>query len=318
MSITLRKKISGSNIVKSWKVIFVFFLFLLFTCSKHQNLEKVKFNSKLRVISGAPSITETIFALGAESTLVGVSDYCQYPPQAKSLPKIGGYFNPAYETILLLKPNLAFVIKEHKKLIEFLQQNNIKTVTISTHTLEDICSSFVIIGRELNKKEKADSINLEIKKEINNLESLNLLPKPTILFCVGRDKIGNGTIGTVYSAGVKTFYSQLIEIAGGKNCINDPLFEYPLLSAEKILKLSPDIIIDITGNTIFEVDTAKIKQDWLELSSVPAIKNNTLYVLKGDYLSIPGPRIVKILKEIKRIIEDWKAKCSSSTDTLSL
>ncbi|MCX7726321.1 MAG: helical backbone metal receptor [Chitinispirillaceae bacterium] len=284
-----------------FSVIFLSLLFL--SCTREGKLEKVKVDNKLRVISAAPSITETIFALGAESTLVGVSNFCQYPPAAKKLTKIGGYFDPAYETILMLRPDIVFVVKEHKKLIDFLRDNKIKTVMISTNTFADICTSFVIIGRELNKKEKADSILLEIKKEINKFNIVERKKRSTILFCVGRDKIGTGTIGTIYCAGPKTFYSEIIELAGGSNCIKESSLEYPLLSAEKIIKLSPEIIIDISASNL-DIDSETLKKDWLELSTVSAIKNNSLYILKGDYLSIPGPRILEIIKEIRRCIRE--------------
>lgn len=280
---------------------------LLITCSEQSETEKVKLNNQLRVISTAPSITETIFAIGAESTLVGVSNYCNYPPMAKLLPKTGGYFDPAYETILILKPDIVFVVKEHRKLINFLKENKIKTVLISTHTFADICSSFVIIGNELNKKDKADSIIHQIQNEIDKIEFEKPRNSPAILFCIGRDKIGSGTIGTIYCAGLKTFYSELIDLAGGKNCIKDSISEYPLLSAENIIKLSPEIIIDISGANL-NIDVEKQKKDWLELSSIPAIKNNSIYVLKGDYLSIPGPRILKILRELHTCIKKENEK----------
>jgi iron complex transport system substrate-binding protein len=256
-----------------------------------------------RILSFAPSITETLFALGCGDKVVGVTRYCTYPLQVKSLPKVGGYFDPNYEMILTLKPDLVFLLKEHSSITEFLHKNGIRYKVIENENVDAILSSFTTIGAMFGRTVQADSLVSLFKSEVP--ESVPSEIRPRILLCIGRDNPGSGSISKVYLAGPKSFYSELIIDAGGENAYADSSFSYPSFSGEGIIRLAPDIIIDLTAS-VAGADAQKVRKDWNSLAMVPAVKNLLVFCPVNDFMTIPGPRIGLIVREIRKTVEEYQ------------
>ncbi len=282
-------------------ILLISFLSVLSSCSNHTS--KQENTDFQRIVSLAPSITETLFALGLGDKVVGVTNYCHYPPCVDSIEKVGGYSDANLEKIIMLNPDVVVLQKEHEKHRFFLTRNGIKTITVDYKTIADICSSFVIIGKACNRKKEADSLvgcfsSMFRKDTVEN----NFSPK--VLVCVGREGIGNGKINGVFVAGAGTFYNDLIHASLGENVFVEDSPQYPKLSLEGIITLSPDIIIDIlsgNGNNCKE-----IINDWKFMPNIPAVKNNRIYCINSDYATIPGPRIIKLFDDFKKIIEKAK------------
>lgn len=256
-----------------------------------------------RILSFAPSITETLFALGIGDRVVGVTRYCNYPAQARNLPKVGGYFDPNYEMILTLKPDLVFLLKEHSSIKEFLNKNGIVYKVIDNENVNAILNSFTTIGAMFGKTYQADSLVSNFGSEVPASAQFRVRPK--ILLCIGRDSPGSGTISKVYLAGPKSFYSELINDAGAENAYADSTFSYPSFSGEGIIRLAPDIIIDLTAS-VAGVGMEKVRQDWNSLSMVPAVKNLLVFCPVNDFMTIPGPRIGLIVREIRKTVDQWQ------------
>jgi iron complex transport system substrate-binding protein len=251
-----------------------------------------------RIISFAPSITETLFALSLGKNVVGVTDFCNYPPEAKKLPKVGGYTNPNYEIILRLKPDLVVLLKEHSSLFGFLQKNKIEYLCIDNQNIPSILSSFKIIGQKCNREKQADSLDRLIRNEMTR-EVLNQ-PWPKTLICVDRENRGNGKISRIYIAARRSFYNELLSGACMDNVWHDSTITYPEVSSEGIIRMQPDIIIDFTMRA-HQVSEQRIKLDWQSLPMLPAVKNNMIFCISNDYATIPGPRILTILRDFKKI-----------------
>jgi ABC-type Fe3+-hydroxamate transport system substrate-binding protein len=132
---------------------------------------------------------------------------------------------------------------------------------------------------------------------------------------VGRDKAGSGTIGKIFLAGPRTFYSELIARAGGENAVADSAFTYPSFAGEGVIHLAPDIIIDLMASNK-SMDPKRISDDWKELGMLPAVKLGAVYALTGNHVSIPGPRIVQIFNDLHRCIRDWNARVSRESACL--
>ncbi len=263
-------------------------------------------NRYSRIISFAPSITETLFALGLGENVVGVTRYCNYPPEVDKIPKLGGYLDPNYETILSLKPDLVLLLKEHIKVIDFLKHNNIHYEIIDNENVSAILNSFLQIGKLCLRQRRADSLVALFNAEKRAPLTINE-KRPRILFCIGRDNTGSGKIVQLYAAGPKSFYSQLINYAGGENAFTDSLGTYPLITAEGIFRISPDIVIDLMA-PISHTDISIVKKDWDCLNSVPAVKNGLVFCPDKDFMTIPGPRIRLILKEINTAVVEYYSK----------
>lgn len=253
-----------------------------------------------RVISFAPSITETLFALGVGDRVVGVTRYCNYPPQVKNLPKVGGYTDPNFEIMLSLKPDLVLTLNQHSTLSEFLQKNGIARKAVDNESFDAILKSFSVIGAMFGKTHQADSIVAAIRSAIS--DTAQKKDRPRIFLCVGRDNPGAGSITKVYAAGPKSFYNTLIRYGGGVNAYSDSSFIYPSVSAEGIIRISPDIIIDLM-NSASGLTPVKARDDWRNLSMIPAVKNELVFCSSDDFMTIPGPRIGLILEYIKQAVE---------------
>jgi iron complex transport system substrate-binding protein len=117
-------------------------------------------------------------------------------------------------------------------------------------------------------------------------------------------------IRNVYIAGKSTFYNDLVNLAGGKNCFKNDLPVYPNLSREGILSIKPDIIIDVSP-AMRSITCASLKGDWDDLSILPAVRNKEVYCIARDYATIPGPRITLLLEDIKEIVRKHEKKSSS-------
>ncbi len=258
-----------------------------------------------RVISFAPSITETLFALGVGDRVVGVTRYCNYPPQVRNLPRVGGYTDPNFEMILSLKPDMVFLLKEHSSLSVFLQKNGIGMKVVDNEDLDAILASFRIIGALFGRTREADSMAAAIRSAMS--DTVAEKNRPRILLCIGRDNPGAGAIAKVYAAGPKSFYNSLIRYAGGTNAYSDSSFVYPSISAEGIIRLAPDIVIDLMSSaSALAPDAAK--EDWKNLTIVPAVKNGLVFCPSDDFMTIPGPRIGLIVECIKKTLAAYRAR----------
>lgn len=263
-----------------------------------------------RIISLAPSITETLFALGCGERVVGVTDFCTYPEAARHLPRVGGYVDPNYEQILTLEPDLVILMKEHASVVEFLTKSGIAYAKVDNHDIGAILESFRLIGQRCGRPDRADSIVGAIRSALDTT-SLDA-PRPSVLFCVGRQDMGGGSVSQAFVAGRSTFYHELLRAAGAENVIADSARQYPMLSAEGVMRLAPDIVIDAVAS-MQSLDTARIAADWQRLSTVPAVRNGMVFCLAGSHVTIPGPRIVLLFEQLKEIVAIWRSARGKST-----
>jgi iron complex transport system substrate-binding protein len=130
---------------------------------------------------------------------------------------------------------------------------------------------------------------------------------PRVLLCVGRDGLGSGSITKAWLAGPTTFYGELLNAAGARNAITDSVPSYPTFSGEAILRSQPDVIVDLMAS-MAGIDSGAARRDWNSLAVARAVREGMIFCLTGDYLTIPGPRIVQTVKELKRIVGEYGRK----------
>ena len=285
-----------------------------------------------RVISFVPSATEILYELGLGDRVVGVTRFCNYPPDAAKKEKVGSHTDPNYEAILRLKPDLMVILKEERELIPFLDKYGIRYVTIGSDSVEEIIESVRLVAAACGVGERGDSLaqilrsKLDIQlvytngnkisdtqlvdtngknKQDNQLVYANGNNIPKVLLCVSRDNVGSGAVNKCFVAGASSFYNQLIESAGGVNALKDVSQAYPSISAESVVRLDPDIIIDISSSHIISHQQEATCGDWDIFKSVAAVKTKNVRCLSGDYLTIPGPRFVLILDDLKTIFAEY-------------
>ena len=259
-------------------------------------------SSPRRIISLAPSITEVLFALGLGDSVVGVTRFCTFPPEAASKDDVGGYYDPNYEAIAMLKPDLVVCMPEHEKPREYLAAMGVETLTVSHQSIAEILASVRTIGAKAGVRNQAETLVTELEQRIDEAATKTRgLSRPAVLIALGRD-VELDRIEDVYVAGQGGWYEELVELAGGVNAYDGGL-PFPSVSAEGILSMNPDVIIEVLGDiTRTEVDYEHVGLGWRSLPQVSAVQAKRVHLLHRDFALIPGPRFVQILDEFIRAL----------------
>ena len=294
----------------NWPLLLVTFLLPLLVGFNIQASPTVqKQTTPIRIISLVPSITETLFALQSSSQLVGVSNYCDYPPASQSITKVGRGLNPNLETILKLTPDLVLLSPSGQKTINQLEQLGITTLAIKSQTLDDIRLSIKLIGQATGRQPESALLLAHFDTQINMIEKkVAGQPRPRVMISMGHSA-GNNDFQQFYIAGQQDFYNDLIKLAGGINVYQKPIPKVPLISLEGLFHLNPEVIIDVFPEADDHTASIKqVRQQWTELKHISAIKTERLHIIEADYATIPGPRIIKLLTRFAKIIHpnlDW-------------
>ncbi|MGM0379186.1 MAG: ABC transporter substrate-binding protein [Bacillota bacterium] len=243
-----------------------------------------------RVISVAPSVTETIYKLNKQDILVGKTEYCDYPKEAQSIDTIGSLQQPNIEKIISLKPDIVFASTHFKEeSLKQLEQLDIKVVMIfSQKSFEGVYSNIDLMGKILGAKKKAENVIDEMKKEVKYVkDTVKDLEKKTAYYVVG---FGNGND---FTATGETFISEMIEMAGGINIAKDATgWQYSL---EKLIEKNPEVII---SRKKF-IDELKVANGY---KSLDAIKNDRVVPVNNNLVERMGPRLSKGLLELAKAI----------------
>jgi iron complex transport system substrate-binding protein len=254
-----------------------------------------------RIVSLSPGITEILFAIGAGDRVVGVTDFCNYPEKAKSLPKVGGLLNPSYETLITLKPDLIIHQPNKHKIKNFVEKLDIRNLPISMLSFDEIFSSIKDIGIATHNEVGAEELIQSMREKIDFYRKrLADVSRKSVLLILG---ISNDTMREIYGVGPKTFLGEMLALAGGNNILTGSQAQYPKVSKEFIIHESPEIIIEIGKKEILtEESSVKRLQDWQKFSTIRAVKNNNIHIIGADYILIPGPRLVNILPHFIKAI----------------
>lgn len=255
-----------------------------------------------RMVSMAPAITEILFELGCGSAVKGVTNYCQYPSQTETLTKIGGLYDPNYEAILKLNPDLVILLPSHREQRLYFKKLRIRTYTVDLNTLPGIISSIIMLGLITEKEIQAAHLVATFQAAIISSQTPKPMEPKSVLLVINRDYHQQSLHG-VYVAGRGDFYDEIITLAGGTNAMTRHYPKYPKLSVEGLLTINPDVVIEL----IAEPDQIKrslssLKGDWLQTPGLKAGRNREIYQLTGNYLVVPGPRLVGLIEEMKAIL----------------
>jgi len=273
--------------MKKWFLAILMFLFAVYGDSFA--LEK----GKLRVVSLAPSTTEILFALGLDEEIVGVSSFCNYPPEAQEKEKIGTFSQPNIEKILSLRPDIIFCTGlEQASVIGKLTQLNLEVYVSDPSNTKELFVSIEEMAELTNRERNGDTLINKMKKGIEEVRSrVQLIPE--------KDKASvfieywNNPLMT---AGRDSFIDELIRLAGGVNIAHDAQKAYSYFSPEQVIKHDPDCII--LAYMVNE-DAAKAIKERLGWKEIKAVKNNRIYNdINPDILLRPGPRLVQGLREL--------------------
>jgi iron complex transport system substrate-binding protein len=256
-----------------------------------------------RIVSMAPSTTEILFALGLGDRVVGVSSYCDCPAAAKQITKVGGLVDPNYEQIVALRPDLTVLVTSHRAAQVELEKLRIRTLTTPHQTIEDIHQAIRLIGAACGVKERADALLEGLASRATAVRrAVAGKRRRQVLICIGRDT-GSGQLSGMYVAGRGGFYDEIIDLAGGVNAYQDKTVPYPQVSAESVLQMNPQVIVDLVSRVDpGRATPAEMKQHWRRLRPVSAVRDQQVHVLVGNHALRPGPRYIQFLEQMARLL----------------
>lgn len=252
-----------------------------------------------RIVSLAPSITELLFAVGAGDQVVGVTSYCNFPSEAATREKIGGYSAKtiSIEKIVALRPDVVFAESGiHTDVISALEPLGVTVVALKPLTFEDVYSTMTLLGRLTGRNEGAAAAVAAMQKRIKAVvDRVATLPtdKRVAVFWEIWDE-------PLMTAGPNTFPGQIMKMVGAANIFADVTKDWPEVSAEEIVKRAPAVIMgpDSHGDKLTPDVIAK-RPGW---ASIPAVANKRIYLIDGDTSSRPGPRLADALEETAKAL----------------
>ena len=250
-----------------------------------------------RIVSHVPSVTETLFAIGLDEKVVGVSDYCDYPEEAKLKPSVGSFWSPSIENIVALEPDLVLTSGDDEQFMLQLDSLEITYVVIDPKDIDGILQSIELMGSITGTKNRAEELIEDMTKSINRIvNQTQNAPKVRVFYTFATTDLNNP-----WTAGPGSFIDSLITLAGGENIAARVQAPFMQFSIEEVFSSDPEIIItnDSMGSAVVQVEALRQHPVW---SQMTALKQNRVYVIDGDLVNRSGPRIVQGLEEVTKII----------------
>jgi iron complex transport system substrate-binding protein len=246
-----------------------------------------------RVVSLAPSLTETIYALGLQDRLVGDTDYCDYPADAQKKTKVGGGINPSLEEIAALHPDLVLVTKGFNRLETVHALANLGIVSYATdpHTVDEIITSSKKLADLFGVPESGSSLAGELQRRLADLQrKVGALQPKNVLFVVWTQPL--------ISVGQNTFIADAIRHAGATSVVKAEQ-DWPHVSLEEMVRLQPDFLVFAASHSEavpLEIEHLASLPGWQLLDAVISRR----YAVIGEAVNRPAPRIVGAIEELAR------------------
>jgi iron complex transport system substrate-binding protein len=253
----------------------------------------------MRIVSLAPSVTETLFALGAGPEVVGVSQYCDYPPQVRDLPRVGSFLTPNLEAIIALRPTLVvgLELSSDVRQIRALNSMGYPVLLVSDDSLQQIETSIEKVGVRINREDEARRLVAHIQSQIAAVQERLANVKPMrALMLVGHQPI--------VAVGTGTYLDELLRIARADNIAAAAGEQWPHLSIEFIIAMRPEVILDGAMGS----DAATSDDFWENYPTIPAVRDHRVVGYAQDPMLHAGPRVGQSLEIIARKIhpEAWQ------------
>jgi iron complex transport system substrate-binding protein len=247
----------------------------------------------IRIVSLVPSVTETLFALGAGPEVVGVSQYCDYPPEVTKLPKVGDFIAPNMEAIVALRPTLVVGVAtaSDQRQIDALKALGIPALMVNDDSVAEVEGNILTIGDRIGRRTEAERLLATIRAQIAAVERrLSGTQRLSVLMVVGHDPL------VVVGSG--TYLDELLTLAHGENIGEATEQTWPRLSLEYLMAVGPQVILDGQMGSERSVPSSY----WARYPSIPAVREDRVRGYPIDLMDHPGPRIAMALETIARLI----------------
>jgi len=247
-----------------------------------------------RIVSLAPGITETLYLLGLEDRIVGVTTFCDWPAAAAQKEKVGGFVNPSVEKIVSLNPDLVLATADgnRRETVRQLEKLRLSVYVINPTDIRGILESIVHIGELTGKKQQAEKLSARLKQRLDRIEAqIKGEKRPRVFFQIGEEPI--------ISVGPKTMIHEAIERAGGINAVGHSAARYPRFSVEGIAAVNPDIILWAPMRGGKETQPPQFFQN--KLQTVKAVQQGKIYAVDADLICRASPRAIDAIEQMAEL-----------------
>jgi len=241
--------------------------------------------SASRVVSLAPSLTESIYAVGAGDKLVGVTTYCNYPEAAQFIERVGDTQTPNIERIVALKPDVVFVstASQLEAFLATLEQQRIAVYVMDAKSIGEVVNDLQTLGRLLGTENASEQVAQGLGARVAKVEGSSFAnPKARVFVQISQEPL--------FTIGKDSFLTEMVAKAGGESVTKDVPSGYPKLSKETASAMSPEVII--------LSDSEDNREPNAVFKNSPAVKNGRVFRINADIISRPGPRLVDALEQI--------------------
>jgi iron complex transport system substrate-binding protein len=245
-----------------------------------------------RIVALAPSVTETLFAVGAGADLVGVSDLSDYPEEAKRIDRVGSYLKPNVEVVVARRPDLVIAVPSpgNREAVEALAELGLRVVVVEEGPgLADVLAAIQRIGDEAGRSGAAHDLCARIAEQVEAVRRrVAPLPRRRTLMIVGENPL--------IAAGGENLLDELLSAAGARN-VAAGLGRWPRLSVEFLVSSAPEVIIDSSMG-----DEAGADLSFYDGLGLEAVRAGRLYAVRIDEVLRPGPRVGEGLEKLARLV----------------
>ena len=244
-----------------------------------------------RIVSLAPNLTEMLFAIGAGPQLAGVTDYCDFPPEARALPKVGGFVNPNPETVLSLAPDLVVATPNvgNRPFVERMMRAGARVVVVEARNLEEIFPALETLGRASGHADAATALAARLRRDIEAIRrEVAGASRPRAILCIQRDPL--------IVAGPGSYPHDLLLLAGARSVVTDAPSAYPTISLERVIESAPEVILQTRMDTAEGGSQKELAAWWGRWGSIPAVRSGRVHLIAGDAILRPGPRVTEGLR----------------------
>ncbi len=259
-----------------------------------------------RIVSLAPSITESLYALALDSLLVGVTTYCNYPGEAQKKTRVGDLLTPSVEMIISLKPDVVLMSVEGntRHTYDKLLNLGVNVFVTNPKNMDGVLSSITKLGALLSAEDRSAKVVEELRAKGQSVNhDTSGQSRPGVLFLISMEPL--------IAIGAESFIGEILTRAGCRNIGAVFSGSYPVVSREEVLRQSPDIVF--VSSDLGTSESALLAR-FPEWRSIPAIKDHFVVTVNGDMFMRPGPRSFHAVELVRELVSVWrKTKGLSNT-----
>ncbi len=248
-----------------------------------------------RIVTLAPSLAEITAEVldGDLSSLVGVSEYTDFPRELSKRASVGPYARVLIERVVSLRPTLVLATQDgnSKEQIEHLGELGLTVVVVQSKTLADVERSFITIGTALKLRSRGELLARRFQKNLSEIRQLAPVKRPRVMIQLNADPL--------IVVGGEGFLAEAIEVAGGRNVYADLHSSYPRPSVEDAVARKPDFLIVLSMGSAADVFERMVKS-WSRFPSMPAVARRRAVAMPGDDLVRPSSRLIRGIRDLQK------------------